>query len=142
MQPNTKNSTPRQESNQAPNLNPIIDQSANPKLHQFYSHSRQTPSIMLTLTSVLQSLKNFVDQEFICIICLCHFTNTQINPECNHRFCKDCIKQSLHKCNNECPTCRVHIPTYRSCRDDPYVDRLVSSNSILMCVYCTLYDVV
>jgi hypothetical protein len=48
----------------------------------------------------------------------------------------------LHKCNNECPTCRVHIPTYRSCRDDPYVDRLVSSNSILMCVYCTLYDVV
>jgi hypothetical protein len=54
-------------------------------------------------------------------------TDTLVNPECNHRFCGKCIKESLHKCNHECPTCRVPIPTYRTCRRDPQFDHIVSN---------------
>jgi hypothetical protein len=75
--------------------------------------------LILTLFSVLLSLKKFRDEEFECAVCLEPCTDTLVNPECNHRFCGKCIKESLHKCNHECPTCRVHISTYRTCRRDP-----------------------
>jgi hypothetical protein len=74
---------------------------------------------MFTLSSVLASLKKLRQEGFECLVCLEPCTDTLINPECNHRFCGKCIKDSLRKCNHECPTCRVHIPTYRTCRRDP-----------------------
>jgi hypothetical protein len=81
----------------------------------------------LTFSSVLASLKKFLEEEFECSICLETCTDTLVNPECNHRFCGKCIKESLHKCNHECPTCRVPIPTYRTCRRDAQFDHIVST---------------
>ncbi len=49
-----------------------------------------------------------------------------MNPDCGHRFCGKCIKESLNRCRHECPQCRVHIPTYRACRKDSQFDRIVS----------------
>ena len=83
--------------------------------------------MLLTFSSVHLSLKKFLEEEFECAICLESCTDTLVNPECNHRFCGKCIKESLRKCNHECPTCRVHIPTYRTCRRDPHYDHIVSS---------------
>jgi hypothetical protein len=88
--------------------------------------------MFFTLSSVLSALKKFRDEEFECAICLEPCTDTLVNPECNHRFCGKCIKESLHKCNHECPTCRVPIPTYRTCRRDAQFDHIVSSG---MCIY-------
>jgi hypothetical protein len=84
---------------------------------------------IITLSSFLASLKKFLEEEFECAICLESCTDTLVNPECNHRFCGKCIKESLQKCNHECPTCRVHIPTYRTCRRDPQFDHIVSSRT-------------
>jgi hypothetical protein len=81
----------------------------------------------LTFSSVLASLKKFLEEEFECAICLETCTDTLVNPECNHRFCGKCIKESLNKCNHECPTCGVPIPTYRTCRRDPQFDHIVST---------------
>ena len=71
-------------------------------------------------------LMNTIVEDFECSICLEHLTNTHISPECLHRFCGDCIKESLRKCNNQCPSCRVHIPTKRTLRKDKQFDNIVS----------------
>lgn len=101
-----------------------------PNTHQ-YHHLLQFCSMIMffTLSSVHASLKEFLEEEFECAICLESCTDTLVNPECNHRFCGKCIKESLHKCNHECPTCRVHIPTYRTCRRDPQFDHIVSTET-------------
>ena len=69
---------------------------------------------------------NTLATEYECPICLDALTDTHINPECRHRFCGDCIKESLRRCNNECPSCRVHIPTKRTMRKDTQFDKIVS----------------
>ena len=98
--------------------------------------------MLFTLSSVLASLKKFREEAFECPICLEPCTDTLVNPECNHRFCGKCIKESLHKCNHECPTCRVPIPTYRTCRRDPQFDHIVSTvlrrndiQYVVVCIY-------
>ena len=96
-----------------------------------YQHLQLCSSMMLTLFSVHAALKKFLEEEFECAICLETCTDTLVNPECNHRFCGKCIKESLHKCNHECPTCRVHIPTYRTCRRDPQFDHIVSTETFV-----------
>jgi hypothetical protein len=92
-------------------------------------NSTQSIVMFFTLSSVLASLKKFREEESECPICLEPCTDTLVSPECSHRFCGKCIKESLHKCNHECPTCRVHIPTYRTCRRDPQFDRIVSTRT-------------
>ena len=97
-------------------------------------NSTQSIVMMFTLSSVLASLKKFREEESECPICLEPCTDTLVSPECSHRFCGKCIKESLHKCNHECPTCRVHIPTYRTCRGDPQFDHIVST-----CTFVSVY---
>ena len=92
-----------------------------------YQHHHLLLIMFLTLSSVHAALKKFLEEELECAICLETCTNTLVNPECNHRFCGKCIKESLHKCNHECPTCRVPIPTYRTCRRDAQFDHIVST---------------
>jgi hypothetical protein len=75
----------------------------------------------------LQILRDLVTDEFICSICLGTCTDTNINPQCGHRFCKLCIKKSLNKCKHECPICRTRIPTCRTLRHDAQFDRIVSA---------------
>jgi len=85
-----------------------------------------TQSAQNGLRSAVESLKTLVNEEFMCPICLETCTDTRTNPECLHRFCGDCINESLHKCNTECPSCRVHIPTKRALREDKKFDHIVS----------------
>jgi hypothetical protein len=115
--------------NQYQSINPINNQSTINNAFQFPAF----PSILLimffTLSSVLASLKKFREEVSECAICLEPCTDTLVSPECNHRFCGKCIKESLRKCNHECPTCRAHIPTYRTCRRDPQFDHIVSTQA-------------
>ena len=57
--------------------------------------------------------RNIFYQDFTCAICLEIVTDPHIIPECCHRFCGSCIKESI-QWHNECPTCRQHISTKRS----------------------------
>ncbi|KAM7253529.1 hypothetical protein ACFE04_021683 [Oxalis oulophora] len=45
--------------------------------------------------------------------------------ECLHRFCGECIDKSIRLGRKECPTCRSHLASRRSLRDDPNHDALV-----------------
>jgi len=83
----------------------------------------------------LDSLKALVRDEVECPVCLDNCTDTHINPACLHRFCGDCIKESLRKCNNECPSCRIHIPTKRTLRKDTQFDNIVS---FILCSFALL----
>jgi len=76
------------------------------------------------LDSVKTLLENLLNEEFECAICLDACKDTYVNPDCHHRFCGKCIKESLRRCNQECPSCREPIPTYRMLRKDPVFDRL------------------
>ena len=82
--------------------------------------------LLLLVETIQQSLHNIIDEEFECPICKDLCEETSVNPDCGHRFCKGCIKESIRKCKKECPACRSHIPTFRTCRADPQFDRLVS----------------
>eukprot|EP00979_Chaetoceros_neogracilis_P011023 scaffold2654_cov245-Chaetoceros_neogracile.AAC.1 len=82
----------------------------------------------------LQILRDLVTDEFECAICLDTCTDTNVNPQCGHRFCKVCIKESLTSCSRECPICRTRIPTYRTLRQDAQFDRIVSTYTRLLFV--------
>jgi E3 ubiquitin-protein ligase RNF1/2 len=82
----------------------------------------------------LHILRDLVTDEFKCAICLHTCTDTNVNPQCGHRFCKVCIKESLTSCNRECPICRARIPTYRTLRQDAQFDRIVSTYTLLLFV--------
>ncbi|KAH8045391.1 hypothetical protein JL720_16711 [Aureococcus anophagefferens] len=51
---------------------------------------------------------------------------TKIVMECLHRFCSECIQKCLRVGKNECPSCRIHVPSRRSLRPDPNFDALIS----------------
>ncbi len=61
-----------------------------------------------------------------CQICLGPMEDTHISPDCLHRFCGNCFKESLRKCGTECPMCRTYLSTKRSLRQDRDYDILVS----------------
>ena len=47
--------------------------------------------------------------------------------ECLHRFCQQCINQSLRHHKKECPQCRVACPSHRNLRKDDVFDRIIGS---------------
>ena len=63
-------------------------------------------------------------QDFKCAICLEIVTDPHIIPECCHRFCGSCIKESI-QWHNECPTCREYVSTKRSLRKDELIGKLL-----------------
>lgn len=63
--------------------------------------------------------------EFRCPICLMYMRNTSVVMECMHRFCERCITDSIRRGKNECPTCRIHIPSRRSLRKDERMDEII-----------------
>jgi E3 ubiquitin-protein ligase RNF1/2 len=76
--------------------------------------------------TAIESLDRLLQEDFECSICLEQFQKPHINAGCGHRFCRDCIKESLRLCNNECPICRATIRTYRSMKLDSHYEVLVS----------------
>jgi E3 ubiquitin-protein ligase RNF1/2 len=77
------------------------------------------------ITKISNSVRGLSDH-FICPVCLDLLSDSHVAPECLHHFCGDCIKESLHRCKNECPACRSSICTRRSLRKDKSFDLIVS----------------
>lgn len=90
-------------------------------LYERHRKPRAIPSGMYHCS--LKALK----QEFRCAICLDYIRNARVVKECLHRFCETCIEKALIQVGrrNECPICRVFVPTRRSLAPDPHFDRLI-----------------
>jgi hypothetical protein len=100
------------------------------------NHSQLTALALSTLTSL-------VDNSFECPICLDTFSDPHVIPECLHRFCGACAKESIRKCGAECPTCRARITTNRGLRKDKDLQDMVSKKQVLLnYFYCALGYVV
>lgn len=85
------------------------------------------------LTAALSSLTSLVDDSFECSICLDTYSDPSVIPECLHRFCGACIKESIQKCGAECPICRVGTATKRGgLRRDKDLQDMVSEQLILV----------
>jgi len=54
-----------------------------------------------------------------------YMRKTSLVMECMHRFCEECITTSIRQGKNECPTCRIRIPSRRSLRKDERFDLLI-----------------
>jgi len=67
-----------------------------------------------------------LNMELTCPVCLRLLTKTEIVMECLHRFCGECIQKCLRVGKNECPSCRIHVPSRRSLRPDPNFDALIA----------------
>ena len=68
----------------------------------------------------------YVNMELTCPVCLRLLHKTEIVMECLHRFCGECIQKCLRVGKNECPSCRIHVPSRRSLRPDPNFDALIA----------------
>ena len=78
------------------------------------------------LKLALSKLTSLVDNNFECSICLDTFSDPHVIPECLHRFCGACVKESIRKCGAECPKCRARITTRRGLRKDNDFQDMVS----------------
>ncbi len=61
-----------------------------------------------------------------CAICLEPMKDTHVSPDCLHRFCGECFKESIWH-DTRCPICRKHISSKRSLRKDEGHDTLVQA---------------
>ena len=67
--------------------------------------------------------------DFRCRICSEYLTRTHTVPECLHRVCGDCVEdkeKSVMQYQNECSSCRYHIPIKQFLRRDEVFDKMVS----------------
>ncbi len=74
-----------------------------------------------------------------CQICLDRMIDAHISPDCLHRFCGGCVKESIRKCKKECPTCRAPISTKRFLRKDEVHDTFVSSKCVIFQCILLMY---
>ena len=81
------------------------------------------------LTLALTTLTSLVDNSFECSICLGTYSDPYVIPECLHRFCGACVKESIRKCGAECPKCRARITTKRGLRKDKELQSMVRRRS-------------
>ena len=77
-------------------------------------------------SAALSTLNSLVDNHVECSICLGTFKGPNAIPECLHRFCDTCIKESIQRCGTACPTCRARITSRRDLRKDQLVGNIVS----------------
>ncbi|XP_012572561.1 putative E3 ubiquitin-protein ligase RING1a [Cicer arietinum] len=70
---------------------------------------------------------SLVRKEVECPICLGIIRKTSTVMECLHRFCRKCIDKSMRLGNKECPSCRTHLASRRSLKDDPNYDILIAT---------------
>ncbi|GLE04871.1 hypothetical protein PINS_up013852 [Pythium insidiosum] len=92
-------------------------------LYDIYRQPRQpvtSPEVTRTLPV------RVLNADLTCPICLGIIRNTEVVMECLHRFCGDCIQKCLRVGKNECPSCRIHIPSKRSLRKDTNFDELIA----------------
>ena len=94
-----------------------------PQLTLYERHRKARPAPTGSFKCSIQALR----QEFRCVICLDYIQSARIVRECLHRFCEQCIEKALTQVGrrNECPICRVFIPSRRSLAPDPNFDLLI-----------------
>uniref|UniRef100_A0A7S3Q2F9 RING-type domain-containing protein n=1 Tax=Chaetoceros debilis TaxID=122233 RepID=A0A7S3Q2F9_9STRA len=61
-----------------------------------------------------------------CSICLETLEDPYVVPDCGHRFCKECIHESIRLGNRQCPECRQIIRTKRHIRQDRQCNAMIS----------------
>lgn len=62
--------------------------------------------------------------------------------QCLHRFCQECMEQSLRVLQNECPSCRARVPSRRSCQKDERFDAVSSVVDwrVNLCMYAPVCE--
>lgn len=92
-------------------------------LYELHRKPRRVPSgrwhCSVTVPEVLEA--------FRCIICFSTLKRPKVVRECLHRFCEDCIEKSLRMGRNECPVCRVFVPSKRNLAPDVGFETLLRS---------------
>lgn len=92
-------------------------------LYDIHRRPRRVPSgrwhVSSSFTQVLHSFK--------CVICWSTLRNPKLVRECLHRFCEDCIEKSLRLGRNECPVCRVFVPSKRNLATDEGCEVLIDN---------------
>ena len=68
-----------------------------------------------------------LNAELTCIICLGIIRSATAVADCLHRFCAQCINQSLRHHKKQCPQCRVACPSHRNLRKDDMFDHIIGS---------------
>ena len=86
----------------------------------------QSTSSIDHLALALSKLTSLVDNSFECSIFLDTFSDPHAIPECLHRFCGACVKESILNCGAECPNCRARISTKGGLRKDKDLQDMVS----------------
>ena len=72
-------------------------------------------------------LENVLINEAKCPICMGLIVQAKVVKECSHRFCSNCIEKCLRVVKNECPNCRIAIPSRRSMLRDTTFDLFLFS---------------
>ena len=91
-----------------------------------YDIYRQPRAPVTDPTAVRTLPVRVLNTDLTCPICLGIIRNTEVVMECLHRFCGECIQKCLRVGKNECPSCRIHIPSKRSLRRDTNFDELIA----------------
>jgi E3 ubiquitin-protein ligase RNF1/2 len=74
-----------------------------------------------------QSSMHQVLDAFRCIICWSTMKKPKAVRECMHRFCDECITTALRMGKNECPFCRVFVPSKRNLAVDESLEILIDN---------------
>jgi len=90
-------------------------------LYDIHRRPRRVPSGRWRCTSSMHQLLH----AFRCVICWSTLKKPMVVRECMHRFCEDCIGKSLRMGRNECPVCRVFVPSKRNLAVDESAELLI-----------------
>ena len=90
-----------------------------------YDIHRQPRALVTDTKHTIELNVEELNAELTCPVCLSIMNNTHTTPKCLHRFCLECIKTSIRLCKNECPSCRVHLPSHRYLREDDNFNQLI-----------------
>ena len=92
-------------------------------LYDIHRRPRRVPSGRWHCSSSMRAVLH----AFRCVICLSTLNKPKAVRECMHRFCEDCIEKSLRMGRNECPFCRVFVPSKRNLAVDSSVEHLIQN---------------
>jgi len=98
-------------------------------------HQEEDPTTPnhIHITAALATLKSLVETNFECSICHDVCADPHVIPECLHRFCGVCIKESIRQCGGNCPLCRARVTTERGLRKDNELKEMM--NKVLIAVH-------
>ena len=78
---------------------------------ELQSQLKEKERLLSQLKAILKEV--VTDNDVLCTICLEKLQNPCILPDCLHRFCKDCLHDSILLCSTKCPACRKRISNRR-----------------------------